>query len=550
MKDLQSFFWLVKINKGQNWRVFCLALIQILLALLGVAFAVMTSRVVDAAISGGLAAAFWSNAIGLAILGAIQIFLTFLNRHLHVDVVSGIDIHMKRMLFSSLLKKDFSSVSKYHSGVLMSRINEDVKMIADGMADILPGVLGTVVRLIAAFGAMCFIDIRFAFVFLAVGIVAMFFAMLLRGKMKQMHRNEQEKTEQSSSFMQESVGNLLMLKTFGVEGIINERASRMLQERKKAINRRKSYGAFMNLLMNTAYRGGYILGLVWCAVKIARGTISVGMFSAVLQLTGQIERPLATISGYIPRIATVLTSAERIRELLDLPDEDLQNCVDRSCYENMQEIRAEGISFSYDRDVVLDQADFTLKKGEFAVLSGTSGIGKSTLMKLMLGVYAPAAGELYLESDGKIALGASTRSLFAYVPQGNFLLSGTLHENICMMCRDATQEQITEALKISDAFDFVSALPDGLDTVVGERGIGLSEGQLQRLAIARALLSEAPILLMDESTSALDEPTEARVLSNLQKMTDKTCLLISHKKAALDVCDSVYTIKDGKIYKS
>lgn len=550
MKDFHVFKWLIKINKGQNWRVFFLALSQIMLALLGVAFAIMTSRVVDSAIGVGLAAAFWSNAVGLAILGTLQIILTFINRHLHTDIVSGIDIHMKRMLFSGLLKKDFSSVSSYHSGVLMSRINDDVTIISNGMADILPGILGMVVRLVAAFGTMCFIDIRFALAFLGIGFIAMIFALLFRGKMKQMHREEQETTELSSSFMQESVGNLLMIKTFGVENVMNSRADLLFHNRKKAINHRKNYGAFMNLMMNTAYRGGYIFGLVWCAAKIATKTMSVGMFSAVLQLTGQIERPLTSISGFVPRISAVLASAERVRELLNLPDENLQFRVDRSCYEKMQDIRVEGVSFSYDRNMILENADFTLKKGEFAVLSGTSGIGKSTLMKLMLGVYTPSEGQLYLQTDEKITLGCSTRSMFAYVPQGNFLLSGTLRENVCMMCPEATEEQILEALRISDALDFVEALPKGLETVVGERGIGLSEGQLQRLAIARALLSGAPILFLDECTSALDEPTEECVLSNLRKMTDKTCLLISHKKAALNVCDCVYSIKDGKINKS
>lgn len=550
MKDTKTVFWLIKTNNKLIWRVLLLAVSQIVLALCSVFFAIMTSRVVDGAYSGGMTSAFWRDAAGLALLGVTQILLHFMNRHVSVDIVTGIDIHMKRLLFTKLLQKDFASVSKFHSGVLMSRINEDVKIIADGMAEILPGSLGMIIRLIAAFVVVCYIDIRFALAFLVVGIIAMVGASLLRGKMKRIHRAEQEAYEQSSGFMQESVGNLLMIKTFGAEKIIGERADRLFAGRKKAIRYRKTYGALMNLLMNVAFHGGYIMGLVWCAVKITAGTMTVGIFSAVLQLTGQIERPLTAISGYIPRIANVLASADRIRALLDLPEEDMQTRVDQSCYESMEAICAKGITFSYDRDRILSDADFTLKKGEFAVLSGTSGIGKSTLMKLMLGVYTPAKGELYLQTDEKIPLGFETRSLFAYVPQGNFLLSGTLRENICMICPNASDERITEALRVSDALSFIQTLPEGLDTVVGERGVGLSEGQLQRLAIARALLSDAPILLLDECTSALDEPTEERVLTNLRSMTDKTCLLISHKKAALHVCDSIYTIKDGKINKS
>ena len=548
MKDYKTFLWLLKINKKQAWRVLLLAASNVILALLSVTFALVTSRVVDSAIEG-LDLNFWMNAAVLVALGLAQILLHFMNRHLSVNIVTGIDIHMKRMLFSDILRKDYSSVSVYHSGVLLSRLNDDIRIISDGMSKIMPGILGSSVRLIAAFGAVCLMDMRFAMAFLVLGVIAMLFATLLRKKMKQIHRQEQEATEQASSFMQESISNLLMIKTFGAEELIGSRADGLQNGRIGAIHRRRRYGALMNLMMNAAFHGGYIMGAVWCATRIATGVITVGMFSAVLQLIGQIERPLTTISGFVPQIATLLGSADRVREILNLPDENFEEQVSRDCYEKMNAICCRDISFAYDRDVVLDHADFTLKKGEFAVLGGMSGIGKSTLMKLLLGVYTQKSGEMYIDAEEKIPVGCATRNLFAYVPQGNFLLSGTLRENVCMMCPDATEEQIEQALYISDALDFVKTLPKGLDTVIGERGVGLSEGQLQRMAIARALLADAPVLLLDECTSALDEPTEERVLNNLRSMTDKTCLLISHKKAALQVCDTVYAIRDGKVTK-
>lgn len=548
MKDLRTFLWILKLNKGRNWRICLLSLFRVMTALLSVSFALMTKSVVDGAIAG-LSREFWTNVLGLIAIALFQILLAFFNRHLSADIIAGMDIGIKRRMFTALLRKNYSSVSMYHSGVLMNRINDDVKTISDGIAEIIPGTLGVSVRLVAAFCAVCVIDLRFALVFLTVGIAAMICASALRSKMKRMQRAEQEATERSSGFMQESVGNLLMIKTFGAEEIIGRRGDNLFDVRKKAIKRRKTYGAFMSMMMNIAFHGGYVMGLSWCAVKIATQAITVGTFSAIIQLIGQIEQPLTTISGYIPRIAMVLSSAERIREILELPEEKVECPVDRACYDDMTAICGKNVTFGYDRELILNGVDFTLKKGEFAVMGGTSGIGKSTLMKLLLGVYTPSGGQLYIDAGEVIPLDCNTRSLFSYVPQGNFLLSGTIRENICMMKPDATETEIWEVLKVSDADGFVDALPDGLETVIGERGVGLSEGQLQRLAIARALLTDAPILLLDECTSALDEPTEERVLSNLRQMTNKTCLLISHKKAALHVCDSIITIKDGKVTK-
>ena len=549
MKDAKSLSWLLKLNRFQNWRIVLLAVVHIFSALCGVAFAVMTSRVVDSAL-GGMGQEFKRAAAFLIGLGVTQILLAFFSKHLHADIVAGIDIHMKQTLFSAILKKDYRSVSGYHSGVLMARINEDVKIIAEGMAEIIPGTLGMTVRLISAFAIVCFINYKFALAFLAAGVLAMVGASLLRGKLKQNQRLELEASEQSSGFMQESVSNILMIKTFGAEELINQRAGGLFLKRKKAIYRRKTYSAFMNLLMNIAFHGGYIFGLVWCAAQVAMGGITVGMFSAVLQLTSKIEQPLTAISAYIPRVATILASTDRIRTIMDLPEENISEQVDSSCCDTAYSIFLRNVKFAYDRDTVLDHADFTLQKGEFAVLGGTSGIGKSTLMKLLLGVYTPEEGEICLQTEkGNFPLDCTTRNLFAYVPQGNFLLSGTLRDNLCMMNDTASEEEIMQALSLSDAADFVQTLPKGIDTVVGERGIGLSEGQLQRIAIARALLSRAPILLLDECTSALDEATEERVLRSLHSLANKTCLLISHKKAALQVCDSVYTIRDGKIIK-
>ncbi|MBQ7255878.1 MAG: ABC transporter ATP-binding protein [Oscillospiraceae bacterium] len=548
MKDRKTIAWLLQLNRKQWWRICLLAASMILAALLSVAVALLTRYVVDSA-ANGLDATFLRFAALLAAAGAGQILLFFLNRHLSVDIASGIAISMQTLVFRKLLRKDYAAIGNYHSGVLLRRLTSDVDTVANGMTEILPGALSMSVRLIAAFAVVCMMELRLALAFLAIGIAAMLAAALLRKKMKQLHRAEQETAERTTGFMQESLGNLLVIKTFGAEETMDARTDLLQGERRNAIRRRKRYGALMSLFMNTAFYGGYILGLIWGAVGIANHAMTFGMFASVIQLLGQIERPLTTISGYAPQLAAVLSSAERIRELLELPEETPAHTDDLES--GLEAVGISGVTFSYDREQVLRRADFCLQKGEFAVLTGQSGIGKSTLMKLLLGVYKPTEGETYLQKDGqKLPLDSTTRSLFAYVPQGNFLLSGTIRENVCMVCPNAADEDVERALAISDAAEFVSQLPDGIHTVIGERGVGLSEGQAQRIAIARALMTDAPILLLDECTSALDEQTERRLLENLRSMTDKTCLLISHKKAATEICDSVYRVVDGKIERT
>jgi len=241
-------------------------------------------------------------------------------------------------------------------------------------------------------------------------------------------------------------------------------------------------------------------------------------------------------------------ACERLMELekdcgnLELPEKTAIS------YEKVEAICARNLSFSYGRDQVFENSSFTLPKGTFAVITGASGIGKSTLLKLLLGIFKPQSGELFLScEDGEIYADRSTRGLFAYVPQGNLLFSGTLRENLLLTCPDATEEQIRQAIYVSNMDAFLPQLPQGLDTVLGENAHGLSEGQAQRLSIARAYLSGAPILLLDEATSALDAETEKTVLERLRALPGKTCIAVTHRPAALSLADRQLEVVNGRI---
>jgi len=324
------------------------------------------------------------------------------------------------------------------------------------------------------------------------------------------------------------------------------------QELYKAKIKKNAVSILANSGFSLTFSGTYLYALVWGAFGLMANSISYGTLTAILQLVGQVQVPFSGLSGLFPKMYGIIASAERLMELEILPDERAINkkaIHTAVVYRDMKSIALSGISFRYDRDIILADANLTINKGDFAVIGGPSGIGKSTLLLLLLGVFSPTDGtiNIILNTGEKIPADRRTRKLFAYVPQGNLMLSGSIRESIAFVHKEATDEEIMAAAEVSCAAEFIRTLPQGLNTVIGEKGLGLSEGQVQRLAIARAVLCGAPVLLLDEATSALDEITEERLLENIKRMTDRTCLIISHKKAAFTICNKEIRIKNGRL---
>ena len=295
-----------------------------------------------------------------------------------------------------------------------------------------------------------------------------------------------------------------------------------------------------------AFRVFYVVAMIIGVFAIFRGETDYGTLAAMLQLIGQIQMPVVALSGIAPRYFSMLASAERLIALEQFPKARRAEQGGKELYDRLRAIVFDKVDFSYGREPVLKNVSLRVEKGQFAVIRGSSGIGKSTLLKLLLGVYRPVDGNVYFETESGEKV-RDVSGIFAYVPQGNMLFSGTVRENLLFLSENATNEELSAALRTAAA-DFVDTLPDGLETVIGENGFGLSEGQVQRLAIARAVLTGAPILLLDEATSALDAATEKRVLQNLRDLGGKTVFFITHKSAAVEIADAIVTIKNGEVF--
>ncbi|MEG2396058.1 MAG: ABC transporter ATP-binding protein [Oscillospiraceae bacterium] len=550
MKNKTAEKWIFENSKSQIPMLVLLSISNAVYAVLGVSMALLSKYIIDSAQKGSREDLIKYSAILLLNI-VLQVVINIFSKSFEARVKGKLEIKYKSKLFSAILKKDYSVITKYHSGELLNRLTGDVAIVADGVATILPISISMITRLVAAFLILINLDKYFAFVIIAAGIALFVITRLFRGSIKRLHKKVMETDGKTRSFMQEGIESLLVIKIFGVDKKMKENANELQEENYKAKIKKNNLSIFANTGFSMAFSFGQLFALVWCALKLCTGTISFGTLTALIQLVNQVQAPLSGISGIFPSYYAMLSSAERIMEIEDLSESKAINSSDidiKKLENNFNKISFEGVSFSYENDMLYKDATFEIFKNDFVVISGISGIGKSTLFKLLVGVLPPTKGKIEICSETE-AFGTDkyTRPLFAYVPQGNMLFSGTIRENVRFIKSQATDEQILEALKISCAYNFVMELPKGLDTELLENGQGLSEGQIQRLAVARAILCDAPILLLDEATSALDEETEKELLKNIKAINNKTCIIISHKNAAYEICNKEIIIKNDKI---
>lgn len=540
--------WVIKKIKRRVPAILFLSLVSILSAVFGVLFALGTKGVIDAAIAGVRHDFICACARQATVIVGI-LFCSILSRHLRDRIHANLDKDWKKKLLHGILHSDYSAASAYHSGELINRLNNDVRILDDGIVNLLPNLCSMITKLVVAFTVLSTLTPMFAVLLLAAGIFVIFITAILRKKLKSLHKRVSEADGKVSSILQETLEKLLVVQAMDISLEMERRVDLQLENRFDLYRKRKNISIAANSCVSVMFYVAGFAALVWCSSGILAGTITFGTMTAVTQLVNQLQNPIVGLSGLLPQYISMSAAAERLQEIDQLPS--TVECLQENpleIYSRMKGISGEDLCFTYDRDSILDHADFSIEKGHFYAITGPSGTGKSTLLKLMLGVYAPTNGRLFADiGDESLPIDRSTRRLFAYVPQGNILFSGTIRENLLVIKPDATEDEIRQAVYVSAMDLYLQQLPDGLDTRLGEAGAGLSEGQAQRLAIARAILGGAPILLLDECTSALDVETETLVLQRLRVLKNKTCIAVTHRPAAEHICEGRIQMDSGKI---
>lgn len=560
--DIKTLRWLIAGAKGKKRYIFILTLLNALSGAVNVLSALLLAGIVDSAVAKD-----WDGFRFYCTLEAIklvvQLVLLIVPYYLEEYTKSSLENQFKQRLFTQLLTGDYATVSAVHSGEWMTRLTSDTGIAANAMTTLLPHIAGMIVRLVLSLWLVVSIAPIFGVGMVLGGFVVVIISWGLRRIMKRLHKKVQTTDSDLRVFLTERLGSMMILRAFEKEHVAVKQGAEFMNAHKSARMKRNTvnnlfhsgFAFFVNLV--------YIGGAIFCGYGILTGFMSYGSFTAILQLVAKVQSPIAGVSGIFPQYSAMLASAERLMEAEAHQPEQKQAAVEdmEAYYHNsFRAIGLRNAGFTYlavgdkegdkeSRPTVLNGLDMEIGKGEYVAFCGPSGCGKSTVLKLLMSMYNLDEGQRYLlDSEGERPMDAAWRGLFAYVPQGNQLMSGSIRDVVTFAdpqerIRD---EKIHWALQVACAEQFVSELPEGLDTLLGERGAGLSEGQMQRIAIARAIFSDRPILLLDEATSALDEQTEAKVLDNLRSMTDKTVIIVTHRPAALEITDKIIYFNPNK----
>lgn len=448
---------------------------------------------------------------------------------------------MQQRMLDHILRSEWHGKERFHSGDVLNRLELDVNQVVNFLTETIPNTLSVLALFIGSFLYLFSMDALLAVIIIAMLPLFLLVSRVYVGRMRSLTRLVRESDSRVQSVLQETVQNRMLIKTLEKDAAMIGKLENTQGELRRNVVKRTVFSLFSNLVLNFGFALGYLIAFLWSAVRMYNHTLSFGGMTAFLQLVARIQTPARNLTKLVPAFVQVLTAAERLMELEENPLEPQGEPVHVPA-KNGAGVRLDGVSYAYDEsegDVLSGfSCDFT--PGSCTAVLGETGTGKTTLVRIILALIHPQKGRavVYNDRGDEHELSALTRCNFVYVPQGNTLLSGTIRDNLRLGRISATDEDMREALNRACA-DFVFTLPEGLDTVCSEDGGGLSEGQAQRIAIARALLREGSIMLLDEATSSLDPDTEQRLLRNLLERRDKTIIFITHRMAVVDYCDRV-----------
>lgn len=544
--------WLYSYAAKYKWLIVIYIVIGLFATGLALAASLVTKNLINEVIGGKISAA----AVALYVfLGLSGIAVSALNRRLSAKISLRVNNEIRADVFGKFISTTWEEVSAFHSGDLLNRINGDVSTVADSVIGWIPSVTIKSAQFIGAIAIICYYDAAMALLSLiSIPAAALISSLLLR-KMRSYGTKIREAGSELMSFFEESLQNIQTVKAFGLSQSLD---GRLAQLQKIYYDTSLEY----NALSVKVTSGMSVLGLFvsylcmgWCIFRLFTGAIDIGTMVLFIQLSSYLSSSISSLISSVPTVISATVSAGRIISVLNLPREEEDESLaarEIADFDEAPEIEFRDVSFGYKNGgKVFSEVNLTVAPGEFAAFVGPSGGGKTTLLRLLLGLVKPQSGKATLSAKGKTTeISSVTRRIFTYVPQEKAMFSGTVAEMLRLFSPEATDEEINAALKAACAYDFVAALPEGINTPLGERGAGFSEGQNQRLAIARAVLRKAPVLLLDEATSALDLETERRVLENITALCrGKTLIVMTHRESVLPLCDSVYRISGGKVEK-
>ena len=562
--------WLLASMGGVSALVALLCVLQVLSAAGGIALALLMRGTIDAAVVGDAPGFRWQMAWFACVLGGL-VALRCAVRFVQERARASAELKLRGRGFAAVLGQDLRAAESWHSGAFMSRLTSDVAVVADGFVSLPPSVCSMAVRVVGVLAALVLLVPVLAVVFLSVGCVLGAASLAMRGWLKRLHARMQDAESDMRCYMQECLESLLVVRAFGAGEKVRARAEELMECHRAARLRKADASNAGSTGLNLAVQGCYALGFLWCCGGILQGTVSYGTLMAVIQLIGQLQSPFASMGGTFSRYAALLASAERLRALeagspaspppssggrsvcngKPTGEAASSNGSDGSTAPSLTAVELDRVTFRFSDqcEPVLKGCSLRVGAGEFVALRGASGEGKSTAMKVLLGAFVPQEGRAVARfADGSaVPCSDLPAGVFAYVPQGASLMAGTVAEAVALSGAEAQpdMERVRRACRAACADTFIGELPQGYQTRLGEHGAGLSGGQLQRLAIARAVYGDAPVLLLDEATSALDEETERCVLASLRALPGRMALVATHRPAALAVCDRVLTMEDG-----
>lgn len=557
LKD--ELLWLFSLSRCYKKEIFAVTVLSVIGTVFSLTTSLCLKYVIDI-VTGTL-----NQSILLVVLAAVamllgSIFLSAITSRITTKVNVKIQNELQLQVYGTIFNAQWESLREYRKGDLINRINSDASLIASGAVSWWPTVITFAAKFIYTFVLIVMNDPIMAAIALMSAPVS---ALLSRFMIRKMHNHSLKVKELSAdimSYQEDSFQNLQYIKSFGISDVINKRLIKKQQEYKEESLNYNKVTVLMNIIMGLVGITVTFVSYAWGIYRLWEGFITYGTMVMFLQLTLTLSNSFNSILSVIPTTINLGTSAARIISLENLPEEKSTPTAEEKKFINSNfksgvSINCSSLSFSYSdkpSERVLKNAGFSADIGETIAIIGGSGIGKTTFFRLLLGLLEPTEGEITFKGNNNETIKAcpSTRELIAYVPQGNTIISGTVAENLRLIKKDATDEEIITALKLSCAYDFVSKLPQGINSQIGESGNGFSEGQIQRIAIARALIKDAPVLLFDEVTSALDEETEGRLLHNIQThFKNKTIIFVTHKLNALDISDKVYKIDKKQLHR-